>query len=89
MRKRGGGLEIYFFNWFFNLSTLVLSNGSEKVRNLIQMALKRQIFLITHENRPAAGDFAPIPLWLLAAEDTCELHLIHVSCTGLFSALLN
>ena len=29
-----------FFNWFSNIKNFVVSNGSENVRNVIQIALK-------------------------------------------------
>ena len=30
-----------FFNWLLNLKTLVISNGSKTVRNMIQVVLKK------------------------------------------------
>ena len=53
--------QINFFNLLGNVKNLVLSNGCEHVRNVIQWDLNSFFFPKTHKNRPAAGGFAPKP----------------------------
>ena len=52
--------ELNFFDWLWNGKNLVLWNGSELVRNVIQWDLS-SFFPKTYKNRPAAGGFAPRP----------------------------
>ena len=52
--------QLNLFDWLWNVKNLVLWNGSELVRNVIQWDLN-SFFPKAYKNRPAAGGFAPRP----------------------------
>ena len=47
------------FNWLANLEKFVLSNGSENVRNVIQIALKKPFFPKTYKKTPSSWVHRP------------------------------
>ena len=47
------------FNWLSNLENFVLSNGSENVRNVIQMALKEPFFPRNLQKSLSGGGVCP------------------------------
>ena len=51
--------QLNFFDWLSNVKNLVLSNGCEHVRNVIQWDQNSPFFPKTYKNRPAAGGLAP------------------------------
>ena len=53
--------QLNFFDWLWNVKNLVVWNGCELVRNVIQWDLNSFFFSKTYKNRPAAGGFAPRP----------------------------
>ena len=52
--------QLNFSDWLSNVKNVVLSNGFEHVRNVIQW-FKKLFFPKTYKNRSAAGGFAPKP----------------------------
>ena len=58
-----GGFErtwqLCFFNWLSNLCYLVLSNGSNEVRNLIRMALKWIFVAEILQKLPCSLEYCP------------------------------
>ena len=53
--------QFNFFNWLSNVKNLVLSNGSEHLRNVIQWHENSFFYQKNTKNRPGAGGFAPRP----------------------------
>ena len=53
--------QFVFFNWLSNVKNLVLLNGSEHLRNVIQWHKNSFSFQKITKNRPTAGGLAPRP----------------------------
>ena len=88
LRVKGGSNNLIFSIGFQNL---VLSNGSEQVRNVTNGIKIVFFFKKMTENRPAAGSFAPRPPSMiclhLLTQDVSQFRHFHFLTFGLSSFL--